>query len=58
MIEDAGDEPLDRMGSRQEGITHHAISLSSLCGNLSSLVTSSFSLQPGELDQVLMDLSN
>ena len=32
MVEGAGDEPLGRIGERQEGIAHHAVSLSSLCG--------------------------
>ena len=32
MIEDAGDEPLDRMGPRQEGVTHHVLGSSSRCG--------------------------
>lgn len=58
MIEDAGDEPLDRMGPRQEDITHHTLGLPLPVGNLSGLVISPFSLQPGELDQILIDFGN
>lgn len=40
MVEGAGDEPVDRMGQRQDGITHPIKILSSSCGRTQQSVPS------------------